>query len=330
MTLFLYQFTFNKFWIDFELLKYFKNAGWDLKDNGDIFFTNCPWPDIKLSKSFISFSNNYNQEDFKYEIKLLGCYQIQKDFNEEGTVTLYYEKIMETSEAYIFETMSKVVKVRVIECLTTMIFMHEFVHWLMHYISPFMGKCKIDPVKIRYDSMDELEFHEGFAQIFIFWFVRKKKGIYRSIFDWISDKQPPQYKTYSKLIDNGVNSPLRAITLLSLLKLLDIQSMNKALIIAKIYPCNNWEDFEKVLFDSIKFQALLNTLNFKEKKKLFEYIVTHKPRELRIYLTSKKVEKKSVLRIIFNSVLRAGMTPIGLALEAICDTLSFIEISLNK
>jgi hypothetical protein len=80
----------------------------------------------------------------------------------------------------------------------------------MHFVSPRI--CKLKPVGIRYKTFDELEFHEGFAQIFTYLFAQKKRGLYRDIFNWLDINPPPQYRAYIKLFDKGVKTPSHAMT----------------------------------------------------------------------------------------------------------------------
>ena len=297
-----YQFHVNNCIVDSELLDHFYSAGWKLIKNEDPFFTKYEWPDIKLSKSIIRFLDDDQDKhhDFRFAIELLGCYQPENDCTEEGTVILFYEKIKEAAEHYIIETGSTTALEKVIDRLTTIVLIHELVHWLMHYVNA--GDCSKSPVGIRYKKFDELEFHEGFAEIFTHWFTQNKGGIYKDIFDWLSRNQPPQYRAYTKLLDKRVKTPSHAITLLSICKLFDIQSLDKALKIAEIYPCIDWATFKITLLDPFKFKALLSILDFREKKKLFEFLVDRMPGDLSTYLGKHMKDKKSYLKLI-NEIL---------------------------
>jgi hypothetical protein len=293
-----YQFHVHKCVVDDELLDYFLKAGWGLNVNDNQFFTKYKWPDIKLSKLIIEFLDDDlgNNRDHEFAIELLGCYQLEKDYTEEGTVILYYEKIKSAAERYIDETRSTTSLEIVIDRLTTIVLIHELVHWLIHYVSP--GVCNKIPVGTRYNKFDELEFHEGFAQIFTHWFANNKGGLYLDIFSWLVKKQPPQYHAYTKLLSIGVKTHSHAITLMRICKLLDIQSMDKALKIAEIYPCKDWATFEKSLFEPFKFNALLSCLDYKEKKHLFKYLVCRKSGMLSSYLKTNNKNNKSILRLI--------------------------------
>lgn len=297
-----YQFHVNNCIVDTQLLDHFRKAGWGLEVNDDQFFTKYKWPDIKLSKSIIQFLDDEqdNNSDFEFAIELLGCYQLKKDYTEEGTVILFYEKIKSAAERYIDETRSTTSLEIVIDRLTTIVLMHELVHWLIHYVSP--GVCTKTPVGTRYKKFDELEFHEGFAQIFTHWFANNKGGLYLDIFSWLVKKQPPQYHSYNKFLSIGVKTHSHAITLMTICKLLDIQSMDKALKIAEIYPCIDWATFKITLLDPFKFKALLSILDFREKKKLFEFLVDRMPGDLSTYLGKHMKDKKSYLKLI-NEIL---------------------------
>lgn len=297
-----YQFHVNNCIVDTQLLDHFRKAGWGLEVNDDQFFTKYKWPDIKLSKSIIRFLDDEqdNNSDFEFAIELLGCYQLKKDYTEEGTVILFYEKIKSAAERYIDETRSTTSLEIVIDRLTTIVLIHELVHWLIHYVSP--GVCSKSPVGTRYKKFDELEFHEGFAQIFTHWFANNKGGLYLDIFSWLVKKQPPQYHSYNKFLSIGVKTHSHAITLMTICKLLDIQSMDKALKIAEIYPCIDWATFKITLLDPFKFKALLSILDFREKKKLFEFLVDRMPGDLSTYLGKHMKDKKSYLKLI-NEIL---------------------------
>ena len=316
-----YQFHVNNCIVDSELLDHFRKAGWGLEVNDDQFFTKYKWPDIKLSKSIILFldDDQDNNSDFEFAIELLGCYQLKKDYTEEGTVILFYEKIKSAAERYIDETRSTTSLEIVIDRLTTIVLIHELVHWLMHYVSA--GVCSKSPVGIRYKKFDELEFHEGFAQIFTHWFANNKGGLYLDIFSWLVKKQPPQYHSYNKFLSIGAKTHSHAITLMAICKLLDIQSMDKALKIAEIYPCKDRATFDKILFDPFKFQALLNMLNYQEKKHIFNYIIRRRPGDLSDYLILKKKEKKSVLKIITAILQNVNIYRGDPSYEGICESL---------
>lgn len=307
-----YQFHVNKCVVDSELLDYFLKAGWGLNVNDNQFFTKYEWPDIKLSKSINKFLDHDQYHDFEFAIELLGCYQLNKDCTEEGTVILYYEKIKSTAERYIDETKSTTSLEIVIDRLTTIVLIHELVHWLIHYVSPKT------PVEFRYKKIDELNFHEGFAQIFTHWFANKKGGLYLDIFSWLVKKQPPQYHAYTKLLSIGVKTHSHAITLMRICKLLDIQSMDKALKIVEIYPCKDWATFEKSLFEPFKFNALLSCLDYKEKKQLFNYLVSDMPGSLSVFLRANKKKFKTYLKLLAKISIMNGCFNMGSDLESVC------------
>ena len=324
-----YQFHLKNCLVDSGLLDYFKREGWSLQESKDPFFTKYEWPDIKLSKSIKTFLDDDQDKyhDFRFAIELLGCYQPEIDSTQEGTVILFYEKLKEAAEQYNLETGSISSLEKVIDRLTTLVSLHEFVHWLMHYVSP--GICKLKPVGIRYKKYDELEFHEGFAQIFTHWFAQKKGGLYRDIFEWLSRNQPPQYRAYIKLFDKGVKTPSHAMTLLSICKLLDIQSMDKALKVAEIYPCKDWTSFEKVLFEPYKFKALLSHLDYKEKKRLFNYLVCQKPGILSSYLKSFKQVNKSILALVSTAMNDKETANSNFSIDEIVSILVLTELGFE-
>lgn len=247
-----YQFHVNKCLIDSYLLDYFKNDGWQLKENEDKFFAKYEWPDIILSKKII------NDES----IEALGCYRTYRDFKKEGSIVLYYDKILKTATDYkVAKSSSQSLEI-IVQYLTTIVLVHEFVHWLMHFVHPGT-KHPFKRVKVKYQNLDEKNFHECFAQLFTFYFVNSKGGLYQDIFDWLEVRQPNQYTVYHQLLDKGLKRS-DSIVLLKLVKVLDFQSFGtliKLLEDKKIYSKRIMESainlLEVVQSNSLKKQLLV-------------------------------------------------------------------------
>jgi hypothetical protein len=272
-----YQFHIKNCLVDTELLDHFKNDGWHLKKNEDPFFTKYEWPDIILSKDII-------QDD---SIEALGCYRTYKDFRQEGSIVLYYNKILKTASNYKKDRSSSESIEKIVQYLTNIILVHEFVHWLMHYVNPGT-KLPFKRVKVKYKELDEKEFHECFAQLFTFYFVSNKGGLYKDIFDWLEFGQPNQYKVYHQLLDKGLTRS-DSIVLLKLLKVLDFQSFSMLIkLIEKIKVCKK-RNIESVinLLEVIRNQSL--------KKQLFirEYLI-----DLSINFQRNRINIKKLDRLV--------------------------------
>ena len=128
---------------------------------------------------------------------LLGAY-IMKDWDtkEEGTVVMYHEAIWDAVVDYKASDTSIVCTTE--ECfdaLVSIVAVHEFVHWKMHYYVGF--------APLKYETADEISFHEGIAQL-ITWQVIKKVAqegykygqLVSDLFLWLADRQPKAYRMY--------------------------------------------------------------------------------------------------------------------------------------
>jgi hypothetical protein len=251
-----YQFHVNNCIVDSELLDHFRKAGWGLEVNDDQFFTKYKWPDIILSKKIIDDDS----------IDALGCYRTYKDFKKEGSIVLYHDKILKTATDYKVAKSSSQSLEKIVQYLTTIVLVHEFVHWLMHFVHPGT-KLPFKRVKVKYQKLDEKEFHECFAQLFTFHFVNKKGGLYKDIFDWLEVRQPNQYTVYHQLLDKGLKRS-DSIVLLKLLKVLDIQSFGtviKLLEDRKIYN-------KRIMESAINLLEVVQSQSLKKQLFVREYL----------------------------------------------------------
>jgi hypothetical protein len=332
-----YQFHVNVCVVDSELLDYFKNDGWHLKEIGDQFFTKYEWPDIILSKDIINDDS----------IEALGCYRTHKNFRHEGSIILYYDKILKTASQYKIDKSSSDSLEKIVQYLTTIVVVHEFVHWLMHFVNPGT-KLPFKRVKVKYKELDEKQFHECFAQLFTFYFVNNKGGLYKDIFDWLEIRQPSQYTVYKELIILGVKK-LDGIYLLKLSKALEVQSFNqlKVLIstwnfgrkinsglflnllekvnskalhnhfLIKDYFAGSYSNKTKPKLTISKFETLFSLLYFREKAFLINYLVNNEKQFLVYFLKSNSEYKKVVSKYILKDYKIVG----GYSIELIINTL---------
>ena len=243
------------------LLEQFVSLGWSFPASKYPGITKYNWPDIVLSKDIRTYDNFKNDNPFdvdhetndekEYEdaIELLGCYRPKcSNWEIEGEIVLYYNKIYSTAENYSNE---KGVDLNAsFKNLSEIVLMHEFVHWVMHWVeSPFeFGTCKSDKfIPFEYATIDNVNFHEAFTQLFTHffceWNIEKKE-----LFQWLNVRQPEQYKKYRDLLDNGIKSSHEAIVLLSFVRFFKIQSfelLSKCIEILKKEGFKN--DFNAIL-----------------------------------------------------------------------------------
>lgn len=333
-----YQFHVNKCLIESYLLDYFNNDGWQLKENEDKFFAKYEWPDIILSKKIINDDS----------IDALGCYRTYRDFKKEGSIILYYDKILKTATDYKVAKSSSLSLEMIVQYLTTIVLVHEFVHWLMHFVHPGT-KLPFKRVKVKYQKLDEKEFHECFAQLFTFYFVNSKGGLYQDIFDWLEIRQPPQYTIYKELISKGVKK-LDSIYLLKLCIALEVQSFNQlnALIsdewslgrkinsmsllnllvkvhskpfnnrfLIKDYFAGNFGKNPKLKLSISKFETLFSLLYFREKTYLINYLVNNEIQFLIHFLKSNSQYKKVVSKYILKEYNMVGRYSIDLIISTL-------------
>ncbi|MFD3409058.1 hypothetical protein SKC37_10345 [Aquirufa sp. HETE-83D] len=332
-----YQFHVDKCLVDSHLLDHFKNDGWHLRENEDQFFAKYEWPDIILSKDIIKDDS----------IEALGCYKTYTNYRREGSIVLFYNNILETANQYKVNKSSAESLEKIVQYLTTIVLVHEFVHWLMHYVNPGT-KLPFTRVKVKYEVLDEIEFHECFAQLFTFYFVNNKGGLYKDIFDWLELRQPSQYTVYKVLITTGVKKP-DSIYLLKLCKALDVQSYNhlKALIftwglgrkinsgllltlLAKVhskslnnhflikdYFAGRYCEKPKLKLIISKFETLFSLLYFREKTYLINYLVKNEKQFLVNFLKSNSQYKKVVSKYIIKEYNMVG----GYSIDLIISTL---------
>ena len=179
---------------------------------------------------YLNPSGTQNQK-FRNAIELMGAYKVEKTGEQEGSIYLYYEKIRLVAMEYnAFKSKDpanpnpiKFIDL-IVESLTSLVLYHEFIHWIMHWMSPpYVGEA----VPIKYDSADSINYHEGFAQLFTFWYAQDDE-LRKDIFNWLSPQQPPQYSKYEELLEKEITR-YEAICLIEICRGGSSQSWNNVL-----------------------------------------------------------------------------------------------------
>ena len=235
------------------IIEIFISAGWKFTESPNPYYSKYLLPDVVLSSS-----------RSKYEgIEAMGLYRPKDlDWKIEGEIVLYYNTILSVAEDYCSQSNDNNVD-NVVSYLTEIVYVHECVHWIMHWIeSPTYGmtSClnnKFIPVEYDYSRMETIEFHEAFAQLFTLfyleWHVDKKR-----IFDWLIISQPYQYRKFEELLNWSIRSGYEAVKLLSLLRLFNYQTftdINKWILFSKKVELNSF------FVDSISGRELLRILS---------------------------------------------------------------------
>ena len=162
---------------------------------------------------------------------LLGAYIIKDwDTKDEGSVVLYYEEIWDTVVDYKASDVSiTYINEECFDALVSIVAVHEFVHWKMHY---YMG---FSPLK--YIEEDEINFHESIAQLITSQIIIKveqegyKYGKLASdLFLWLADRQPKSYRMYKEIKEADEDGKIIRYTklfkLLKWSKVAGLQSFN--------------------------------------------------------------------------------------------------------
>ena len=191
-----------------KLLSQFQDNGWLLNSTSNSNnWKSFEWPDIVLTK--LEFDHN----DF------WGLYKFEE--LNEGQILLQYNRIFETSIE--FSNLYKQNEILTSKSLFLLIGIHEFIHWLMHFVPNIYGnENNISFDKIRYNTDDEKDFHECFAQLFTYFVAQKDQNL-NKLFKWKVSLQRGPYLKYQELLKIGITLK-DAIILLSSCRYLKIQS----------------------------------------------------------------------------------------------------------
>lgn len=240
-----------------KLIEHFINKGWKFEVAPSGYFHKYSWPDIVLSDKKgtlpkLDENNKTENENENFSIELLGAYRPKGNCeSEEGEVVLFMPKIKETAErfrsekkppsVYDFEAEKKYT-----ELLSTIILIHEFVHWIMHWIKcpNFILPKELSNgfIPFKYKEVDEVYFHEGFAQLLTKLICDESESELKEMFNWLVAKQPKQYTVYKDL------------------KLIDIKGAISCLEFMRLYNLQSWEItkqwfddfFSKIAYDHAK------------------------------------------------------------------------------
>ena len=204
-----------------ELLFHFVKAGWNVHSAKTLYFHKYQWPDIVLSEKV---SKHRGEER---DIETLGCYEpYHGNWLYEGQVVLYVNAIEKVAEAYCKDPSNNTIeKNEALQNLIRIILIHEFVHWIMHWIespqlsSNYFLSRKFIPFK--YETQDEQDFHEGFAQLITCLFCAGDKNL-KNMFDWLGKAQCPVYNKYKELMPK-IDTIEKAICLLTFLREVGVQ-----------------------------------------------------------------------------------------------------------
>lgn len=254
-----------------QLIEQFEKCGWKVQKSKPDYFHNYEWPDIVLS-------GDKPKEQFEArDIERMGCYRTSGNYSVQGQIVLYYETIGEVVADYLEKELSLDKDSqkyhneynRYIELLSTIVLIHEFVHWIMHWIeSPqlsdniFLSRRYIP---IEYKETDNIWFHEGFAQLFTYFLCKEDKEL-KDLFIWLEKGQSEAYKKFRELISKYINTLENGICLLTFLREISTQSFE----VAK----SHLYDFSSIL-DNKKYPAKTDLASFL--KKIFPDI-NHKHR----------------------------------------------------
>ena len=194
-----------------KLISIFKDRSWEFIGIDDPYFHKYQWPDIVLSdeEAEWEWKGKNDRGEYPYTFELLGCYKPNENHHEGGQVILYMQAIHRAALDFITgketeegRTLMEEDRTQCIEDFTTVILIHEFVHWIVH-VGKFPLKKDSDisskPISIIYNSEDTVSFHESIAQIFTNYLCTANKDLCK-IFYWLEERQPSVYQVYKNLV----------------------------------------------------------------------------------------------------------------------------------
>jgi hypothetical protein len=186
------------------LIETFENHGWTIDELPSIFDSD------EKPNNLTANTDNLDIENY------LGIYRL-KDKCLKGEVVLYHDNIKDLSNRYFYELEMRGKEIdgkpifeflttdhylisanEVFEYLKSIVLIHELTHWMIHWNSDFNQKSL--KCEDKYESADEINFHEGLAQYFTDCVIRKygnKKML--DVFDRLNLKQSRTYKVFEEL-----------------------------------------------------------------------------------------------------------------------------------
>ena len=248
-----------------KLLEEFSKAGWAIEKKESNFFHQFQWCDVVLSDKKIKIEKT--KEDYSRDIEYLGCYECEnKNWANEGKVYLFVDTIHEVANEYLKEKKSEITfqnLQKAIDDLATIVLIHEFVHWIIHWIeSPKISNNKFLSRKfipLKYDEDNEINFHECFAQLFTYLMIENNEDL-KAMFDWLAKKQSEPYKKYEHLLENKIKNFKQAILLLTFLREIACQSYEA--VEELISYIGDFEGFEKIKGSKVEEKKLENFWDF--------------------------------------------------------------------
>ena len=213
------------------LIREFQKRNYNINKTASQLFHEFEWPDIVLSgKNRVIFDpithKKIDKDQYYGCIELFGEYEINYSNEEEGRVVLYYHTIENIANRYLLANPAQIISIEeIIELISIIVLIHEFTHWIMHWIRS--GKILTHSNKrfcpFKYHTEDQVNFHEGFAQLFTF-LICKENPYLMKIFLWLEIGQPNQYKKYKELLHIGIDNFSSAIDCLRYFSYSNIQS----------------------------------------------------------------------------------------------------------
>ena len=211
-----------------KLIRHFKDAGFDFSASisSHYFVNTVHWPDIKLSDRVWSEKDllyHKRNSDIKGVHDLLGAYSLI-GFHpaSEGTINIYYEKIMSyaidyVNEQPIFEEEYRKEVINSYAAISAIVYLHQFVHWIMH--------TKVGFVPLKYESQSEEMFHKGFAQLFTLAIITEygmekemEGNRLKKLFYWLEERQDDKYAIYREFMVAGTSNLISIKEAIGLLK----------------------------------------------------------------------------------------------------------------
>ena len=186
------------------LFETFEQHGWKINELPTIFDSDQKPNNLSSNPDLLDIEN------------FLGIYRL-KEKCSIGEVVLYRENIKDLSNRYFYELEMRGKKIDgkpifvflttddylirasdIFEYLNSIVLIHELTHWMIHWNIDFNKKSlKCDD---KYESDDEIDFHEGLAQYFTDSVIRKygnKKII--DLFESLNSKQSKPYQVFEEL-----------------------------------------------------------------------------------------------------------------------------------
>lgn len=233
------------------MLSSLTSRGWKLPNQRAIRL-----PKIILSDEIVKINGingeEINDEQFWGHIELMGVYRQNpafNDWNHEGEIVIYFEKIRQVAERYDASKSDKMIFITndmksssnsTFQKLLEIVMAHEITHWIMHWFtSPSWLDTTTDIhgfIPFKYETDSQVEFHESVAQLFT-WFSIKQWHDMSEIFNWLMTGQPIEYSLWNDLVNKGVSNIEHAVKLMEAFRAAQCQEYTTLDSLA------DWEDY---------------------------------------------------------------------------------------